>query len=119
MNINQLPINQQPLTPARWRRLPSELCAELRQVLGGTQAIINRQVLDVAKALCARGAHGVALDLYDALNGEPPPYECGLGRTLRRRALMGEDHKPWVYGAEEAPLLLPTQHRPRGEQENA
>jgi hypothetical protein len=36
-------INEQPLTPARWRRLPPELRAELRQVLGSKHAILNRK----------------------------------------------------------------------------
>ena len=85
-------INQLPLTPARWRRLAPELRAELRQVLGGKAAILNRQVLDVAQDLCAREASLLALGLYAALKGEPPPEAepCGLGAILRLQDLMGE-----------------------------
>ena len=82
MNLNQMII-----TPARWRRLHPELRAELRQALGGKASIIGRQVLDVARALCARSAYGLALALYEALQGDPPPEygQCGL------RAFMSED----------------------------
>jgi hypothetical protein len=86
-------INAQPLTPARWRRLHPALWAELRQVLGSTQAIINRPVLDVAQDLCARDASWLVLGLYAALHGVPPPEAepCGLGAMLRLQAWMGED----------------------------
>ncbi|HEX9869592.1 MAG TPA: hypothetical protein VGC99_13550 [Candidatus Tectomicrobia bacterium] len=111
-------INQLPLTAARWRRLHPELRAELRQALGGKSAIIDRQVLDVARALYAHSAHGLALALYEALQGEPlAEYQgCGLGRLMDLRAFMGEDpdrHDTWVYGSEEAPLLLPTRNLSR------
>ena len=52
--------NQQPLTPALWRRMHPELRAALRQVLGGTSAIINCPVLAIARDLCARGAYDLA-----------------------------------------------------------
>jgi hypothetical protein len=86
-------INQLPPTPARWRRLAPELRAELRQVLGGRSAIIGRQVLDVARALCARGAYELAWQLYQGLDGEPcTPYAgCGLGLLMNLRDRMGED----------------------------
>jgi hypothetical protein len=85
-------INEQPLTPARWRRLAPELRAELRQVLGTKARILNRPVLDVAKDLCARDAYLLALGVYAALQGEPPPEAepCGLGVILRCQDLMGE-----------------------------
>ena len=104
-----------PLTPARWRRLPPQLRAELRQVLGSKQAILNRPVLDVARDLCARDAALLAWHLYQGLDGEPfTPYQgCGLGLTMDLRRCMGEDGEPWVYGSEEFPLLLP-----RARQEN-
>ena len=51
MNHNAVIISQ-----TVWRRLPPALRAELRQVLGSKQAILNRPVLDVARALCARDA---------------------------------------------------------------
>jgi hypothetical protein len=106
-------INRIPLTEARWRCLHPNLRAELRQALGGKSAILNRPVLDVARNLCARSAHGLALALYEALQGDPPPeYQgCGLGRLMDLRAFMGEDpgrRDRWVYGSEEAPLLFPT-----------
>jgi hypothetical protein len=74
-------INTISLTEARWRRLHPEFRARLRQVLGRKRAMINRQVLQIARDLCARSAHGVALALYEGLQGEPPAqYQgCGLG----------------------------------------
>ncbi|HEX9872179.1 MAG TPA: hypothetical protein VGC99_27000 [Candidatus Tectomicrobia bacterium] len=101
-------INQLPLTPARWRCLAPELRTELRQVLGSKQAILNRPVLDVARALCARDASLLAWHLYQGLDGQPfTPYQgCGLGLTMDLRAAMGEDQEPWDYGSEAFPLLL-------------
>lgn len=86
-------INQLPLTPARWRRLDPALCTELLQVLGPKAAILNHQVLDVARALCAQGAYLLAWHLYQQLDGQPfMPYRgCGLGLLMSLRELMGED----------------------------
>jgi hypothetical protein len=102
-------INQFPLTPARWRRLHSQLRFELRQVLGGTSAILNRPVLDVARALCQHDAHGLAWHLYQGLDGQPfTKYQgCGLGLSMDLRHFMGEDGDPGVYGSEAFPLCLP------------
>jgi hypothetical protein len=100
MTINQLPspgpgsrLNAHPLTPARWRRLHPEIRAELRQVLGGTSAILHLPVLDVARDLCARGAYELAWHLYQGLDGQPfTPYAgCGLGLLMDLRGWMGED----------------------------
>jgi hypothetical protein len=66
MNLNAVVITE-PL----WRQLPTALRAMLRRRLGRKAAIVNHQVLDVARALCAAGAYDVALALYDALEGEP------------------------------------------------
>ena len=101
-------INRLPLTPVRWRRLAPELRAELRQVLGPQAGILNRPVLDVARNLCARDASLLAWHLYQGLDGQPfTPYEgCGLGLSMDLRCCMGEEGD-WVYGSEEAPLLLP------------
>ncbi|MGH2393985.1 MAG: hypothetical protein ACRDGH_10950, partial [Candidatus Limnocylindria bacterium] len=63
-------INQLPLTAARWRRLHPALRAEFRQVLGTKAAIINRPVLDVARALCAHGAYVLVWHLYQGLDGQ-------------------------------------------------
>ncbi|HEX9869589.1 MAG TPA: hypothetical protein VGC99_13535 [Candidatus Tectomicrobia bacterium] len=86
-------INRIRLTEARWRRLAPELRAMLRQVLGGKPAIINRPVLDIARALCAHGAYELAFALYQHLDGQPPtPYAgCGLGLLMDLRSFMGED----------------------------
>jgi hypothetical protein len=86
-------INQQPLTPARWRRLAPQIRTELRQVLGGKPAILNRPVLDLARDLCARDAYGLAFDLYQALDGQPPAEyrSCGFGLLMTLKELMGED----------------------------
>lgn len=102
-------INQLPLPPTRWRRLHPQLRAELRQVLGEKAAIINRQVLDVAKDLIARDASLLAWHLYQEIDGQPfTSYQgCGLGLTMDLRAAMAEDQEPWCYGSEDAPLLLP------------
>jgi hypothetical protein len=85
-------INDIPLTPARWRRLPPEIRVELRQVLG-KPAIIGHQVLDVARDLCARDAYLLAWHLYQGLNGQPfsPYLSCGLGLLMDLRNYMGED----------------------------
>jgi hypothetical protein len=108
-------INALPLTPARWRRLDPQLRAELRQVLGGKQAILGRPVLDVARELCAQGAHELAWHLYQGLDGQPfTLYQgCGLGLTMDLRHFMGEDGEDWTYGSEEAPLLLRTRYLSR------
>jgi len=109
------------LTPAHWRRLDPALRAALLEVLGPKAGILNHQVLDLAKALCANGAHDLALAMYRALHGDPePPYECGLGAMVTLRChYMGEDMESWLYGSEETPLLLPTRRLPRGAQEEA
>jgi hypothetical protein len=116
-------INQLPLTPARWRRLPPELRAELRQVLGPQAGIIGRPVLAIARNLCGRGAYELAWQLYQGLDGEPfTPYAgCGLGLLVNVRDRLGEDpdrRDKWVYGAEDAPVLFPTLHLPRAGQED-
>jgi hypothetical protein len=89
-------INQLPLTPARWRRLPPQLRVELRQVLGPQASILNRPVLEIARMLCARDADLLALGVYAALRGEPPPEAepCGLGASLRLQELMSGEARP-------------------------
>jgi hypothetical protein len=89
-------INDIPLTAYCWRRLPAPLRVELRQILGGKAAILNRPVLDVARALCVRDASWLALGVYAALHGDPPPEAepCGLGAMLRLQEWMGEDRAP-------------------------
>ena len=114
-------INQLPLTLARWRRLAPKLRAELRQVLGPKASILNRQVLDLARELCAHDASLLAWHLYQGLAGEPfTPYQgCGLGLSMDLRRFLGKDadpHDTWVYGSEEAPLLFPTRGLARGEE---
>jgi hypothetical protein len=65
---------------AHWRQLPPELRAGLHQALGRKSAIVGREVLDVASALCEHGRPHVALALYHGLEGEPMPvYGCGFG----------------------------------------
>jgi len=98
-------INQFPLTPARWRRLAPQLRAELRQVLGPPAGILNRPVLALAQELCAHGHEWLALRLYAALQGEPPPTPepCGLGAMLRLEALMGETDPHECIGEHQAP----------------
>ena len=107
MTINQLPLdsldeesetttadlNTLIITTARWRRMAPELRTELRQVLGGKAAILNRPVLDMAQALCARDAYLFAWHLYQGLDGQPySPYQgCGLGLLMDLRCFMGED----------------------------
>lgn len=84
-------INEQPLTPSRWRRLHPHLRTELRQILGGTQAILNRPVLDVTSALCEHGRPDVALAFYDALTGQPGAiYGCGVGAMWAPKQYMDE-----------------------------
>jgi hypothetical protein len=89
---NLMTLNEQPLTPARWRRLHPHLRTDLRRVLGGKQAILNRPVLDVARMLCARDAYLLAWHLYQGLNGQPhsPCQDCGLGllMDLRGKAIL-------------------------------
>jgi hypothetical protein len=86
-------INMIALTDARWRRLNPELRTELREVLGGKSAIIGRQVIDVARHLCGRGAYDLAFDLYQELDGQSsiPSRGCGFGLLITLRDLMGED----------------------------
>jgi hypothetical protein len=94
-------LNQLPLTAACWRHLALVLRAALHQALGGTRAIINRPVLDVAQALClcARGAYGLAFALYQGFDGQPPAsYEgCGLGLLMSLGECTGEN--PAAIGA--------------------
>jgi hypothetical protein len=86
-------LNEIFITEAGWRRLHPEIRAELRQALGGKTSIIGRQVLDVARDLCARSAYGIALALYEAPQGDRHPEygHCGLSVLLSFRAFMGED----------------------------
>jgi hypothetical protein len=86
-------VNEPPLTPARWRRLHPQLRTELRQVLGGEQAILNRPALDIAQMLCAREACLLAWHLYQGLDAQPfTPYQgCGLGLLMDLRSFMRED----------------------------
>jgi hypothetical protein len=85
-------LNQLVITEAVWRKLPAELRAGLRRALGRKSAIVGRQVLDIAQALCERGAHDLAFDLYQVLDGQPlMPYPgCGFGLIMNLKALMGE-----------------------------
>jgi len=55
-------------------------------------AIVGRQVLDIASALCERGAYGLAFDLYEVLDGQPLiRYQgCGFGLMMTLKELMGE-----------------------------
>jgi hypothetical protein len=86
-------LNTTVITEPLWRQLPVALRAQLRRRLGGKAAMVDHQVLDVARALCAAGAYDIALALYDALEGEPlAPYEgCGFGMLWSLRTRMGED----------------------------
>jgi hypothetical protein len=85
-------LNTTVIVEPLWRQLPIALRAQLRRRLGGKAAIVNHQVLDVARALCAAGADDLALALYDALEGEPMPvYGCGFGAMWSLRRRMGED----------------------------
>jgi hypothetical protein len=85
-------LNTTVITEALWHQLPLPLRAQLRRRLGRKAAIVDHQVLDVTKALCAAGADGLALALYDALEGEPlGPYQgCGFGMLWSLRQRMGE-----------------------------
>jgi hypothetical protein len=84
--------NTTPITEALWRQLPAGLRAQLCWRLGRKTAIIDHQVLDVAKAFCHRGAYELAFDVYQILDGQPLiPYQgCGLGLMMNLKALMGE-----------------------------
>jgi hypothetical protein len=85
-------LNTTVITDTLWHQLPAVLRAQLRRRLGRKAAIVDHQVLDVARALCAVGAYDVALALYDALEGEPMPvYGCGFGAMWSLRQRMGED----------------------------
>jgi hypothetical protein len=75
-------LNTLIITTARWLHLAPKLRTELRQVLGGKAAILNRLILDVPQALCARDAHVFDWHLY---------HGCGLGLLMDLRRLMGED----------------------------
>jgi hypothetical protein len=89
-------LNTIHLTAAHWRQLPPALRAQLRRRLGRKATIVNREVLDVARALCERGAYDLAFDLYRGLCGDPKvPYQgCGFGLLMNLRELMGEDPAP-------------------------
>jgi hypothetical protein len=88
-------LNATPLTEPLWRQLPPALRARLRRRLDGKAGILNRQVLDVARALCDRGAYGIALALYDALDGQPEAaHGCGFGMLWALRERMGEAEGP-------------------------
>ena len=80
------------ITEPIWRQFPAELRAALRQALKQKSAIVGRQVLDVASALCERSAYGLAFDLYQVLDSQPLiPYQgCGFGLMMNLKALMGE-----------------------------
>jgi Caudovirus prohead serine protease len=79
-------------TEAHWRQLPADLRKDLRRFLKRKSAIVGQEVLDVASALCERGAFGLAFDLYQVLDGQPRiPYQgCGFGLMMNLKALMGE-----------------------------
>ena len=88
-------LNTTPLTEAHWRQLPAALRARLRRRLGGRARILNRPILNLAQALCDRGAYNLALELYDTLEGQPDAeYGCGFGRMWRLREYMGEVEGP-------------------------
>jgi hypothetical protein len=88
-----MPLNNTPLTDVLWRQLPPALRAQLRRRLGGKARILNRQVLDIARTLCDRGAYDLAFDLYQGLQGEPlDPYQgCGFGLLMNLQQLMSEE----------------------------
>jgi len=89
-------INTLSITEYRWRRLGPELRARLRQAMGGKCGITGRQVLDITRDLCGRGAYDLVFHLYQALDGQPAiPYQgCGLGLLMNLRECMGEDPAP-------------------------
>jgi hypothetical protein len=85
-------LNTTVITEPLWRQLPVALRAQLRRRLGGKPAIVDHQVLDVARVLCAAGADALALALYDTLEGDPTPvYGCWFGAMWSLRTCMGED----------------------------
>jgi hypothetical protein len=49
-------LNHIIMSEARWRQLPTALLAMLRRRLGRKVAIVNHQVLEVARAFCTAGA---------------------------------------------------------------
>jgi hypothetical protein len=51
MNLNTTIINED-----HWHQFPAVLQAKLRRRLGRKAVIVDHQVLDIAKALCDRGA---------------------------------------------------------------
>jgi hypothetical protein len=99
MNHNEFIISE-----AIWHQFPVELRKGLRQTLKRKSAIVGRQVLDVASALCERGAFDLAFDLYQVLDGQPLiPYRgCGFGLMMNLKALMGE------WGPDPAGMILVT-----------
>jgi hypothetical protein len=80
------------ITAAIWQTFPGPVRAALRRRFGGKAAIVDHQVLEIAQALCDRGAYDLALAFYQALDGQPPlPYQgCGLGLLITLRERMGE-----------------------------
>lgn len=88
-------FNATMMTEALWRQLPPALRAQLRRRLGRKASILNRPVLNLARALCDRGAYEIALALYDALDGQPDAeYGCGFGMLWALRERMGEGEGP-------------------------
>jgi hypothetical protein len=85
-------LNRTIVTEDLWRELPAELHLVLRRVLKRKSAIVGRQVLDIAQALCERGAYGLAFDFYQVLDGQPLiPYQgCDFGLMMNLKELMGE-----------------------------
>jgi hypothetical protein len=71
-------------------------CARLRRRLGRKASMLNRPVLNLARALCERGAYALAFDFYRGLRGDPlVPYQgCGFGLLMNLRELMGEYPAP-------------------------
>jgi hypothetical protein len=102
-------FNAVVITEPLWHQLPTALRAQLRRRLGRKAAIVDHQVLDVARALCAAGADDLALALYDALAGEPlGPYQgCGFGMLWSLRARMGK------AGPDPTGTILLTSARPK------
>jgi hypothetical protein len=80
------------ITEAVWRELPPEIHTALHRALKRKSAIVDRQVLDVASALCKCGAYDLAFGLYQVRDGRPlMPYQgCGLGLMMNLKGLMGE-----------------------------